>query len=152
MKIDLSKLKKITEIIIDDNIEFEKDLYISSSVLNLKDFHFKGKVFYNNMNEVVLEGRLEGKMILPDSVTLEEISLPIKIDIEGFNVEITDYSQNTLDISLILWQNIVLEIPIRLTKNNSPKKTSGEGWSLKEEKEEYDPRLAPLRELLKEKE
>ena len=149
MIIDLNELKKVDEIIITGNIEFSPELYKTSEILNLKDFHFAGKLSYNNIDELVLEGNLVGIMTLPDSITLEEISLPLKLDIE----EIIEEFENTLDISLILWQNIVLEIPIRITKNETPTKISGEGWSLQEEtKEIYDERLAPLRELLEEKE
>ena len=56
----------------------------------------------------------------------------------------------TLDIMDILWQNIVLEVPISYRKD--PNKTyslSGDGWELvDEERKKLDPRLAPLLELL----
>ena len=50
----------------------------------------------------------------------------------------------------ILWQNIVLEVPISYsTKNFADVKSSGEGWELVDENEKkIDPRLAPLLELL----
>jgi len=149
MIIDLRELKKVDEIVIKENIEFSSELYKTSEILYLKDFHFEGKLSYNSIDEVVFAGKLSGIMVLSDSITLEEISLPLKLDIE----EIVEEFENNLDISLILWQNIVLEIPIRITKHTSPKKVSGEGWSLQDEtKEIYDERLAPLRELLEEKE
>jgi len=149
MIIDLNDLKRLEAIIIDENIEFEKELYSNSEILDLKDFHFKGNVAYNSIDEMILSGKLNGIMLLSDSITLESIAHPIELNIE----EVIENPQNTLDISLILWQNIVLEIPIRITKNTSPKKVSGEGWSLQDEnKEVFDPRLAPLRELLEEKE
>ena len=51
----------------------------------------------------------------------------------------------------ILWQNIVLEVPISITKEKDAH-LSGEGWELKneEDKETIDPRLAELSKLLEE--
>ena len=56
----------------------------------------------------------------------------------------------TLDIMDILWQNIVLEVPISVRKDPDKKyEMSGEGWELiDEERKKLDPRLAPLLELL----
>ena len=50
----------------------------------------------------------------------------------------------------ILWQNIVLEVPISFRKDPNQKiSMSGEGWELvDEEKKVVDPRLAPLLGLL----
>ena len=54
-----------------------------------------------------------------------------------------------LDISEILWENIVLEIPISITNVDSKNlRMQGEGWELKNNKSnEIDPRLAKLTEL-----
>jgi len=59
--------------------------------------------------------------------------------------------QNILDIMTILWENIVLEVPIRLTKTENMQ-LSGDGWSMGDNKikDDIDPRLAKLTELLRE--
>ena len=63
-------------------------------------------------------------------------------------------SQNTLDILSILWENIVLEIPISYTESDELNlKEEGYQVNGNESGENVDPRLAPLLELLdKEKE
>ena len=50
----------------------------------------------------------------------------------------------------IVWQNIVLEVPISYsTKSLDEVNKSGDGWELVDENEKkMDPRLAPLLELL----
>ena len=48
----------------------------------------------------------------------------------------------------ILWENIVLEVPISISMSENTT-MEGNGWELVEEKKEsIDPRLAPLRKLL----
>ena len=58
---------------------------------------------------------------------------------------------NTLDILPILWENIVLEIPSRVVKDDAHIKTEGDGWCLTSE-EDYesskDNKLSDLKELL----
>ena len=42
---------------------------------------------------------------------------------------------NTIDLSEILWQNIVLEVPLRFTKVTDLDEFKGEGWKLLSEDE-----------------
>ena len=61
-------------------------------------------------------------------------------------------SQNTLDILAVLWENIVLEIPISYTICDELELPSERvGWDMahEESKEQIDPRMAPLLDLLK---
>ena len=109
----------------------------------------------------ILEINLElvGTMILSDSVTLDLIEYPFNIKIneeyslnDPYFKEYYEKEQNILDIMAILWENIVLEVPMHLT-NTEDAKLSGEGWSLgkQEETQEIDPRLAKLMEVLDER-
>ena len=43
--------------------------------------------------------------------------------------------ENTLDILDVLWQNIVLEVPLRFTNVNDYSKFKGEGWKLLSEED-----------------
>ena len=85
---------------------------------------------------------------------LEEVNYPINLEISEIlseNDDEKDQNQiKTLDIMDILWQNIVLEVPISVRKNPEKKyNLEGEGWELvNEERKKLDPRLAPLLELL----
>ncbi|MBR1417074.1 MAG: hypothetical protein IJ572_04580 [Bacilli bacterium] len=62
-------------------------------------------------------------------------------------------TQNSLDLKEILWQNIVLEVPLAFSEITKPLCTKGDGWELKSEEDIVDPRLQGFRDLLdKEKE
>ena len=150
--IDLNKLV-IKDLLVDENIEFIDKPKVNG-LKEVNNGHYKGIIKLNSEDEIELDLNLTGNMILIDSVTLEEINQPFNIKIlETLNEndentqEYFDKLQNTLDIEAILWQNIVLEVPIRIRKDDSDISLEGEGWGLnKEIKEEIDPRFAKLAE------
>ncbi len=158
MNINLNELYKYSFINVDEDIELqpkENDLGIKK----LQNLHLKGRISYNDLEELEINLRLQGTMYLIDAMTLEEIPYNFNVNIEDTIIEneinlekYIDKSQNRLDIQEILWENIVLEVPIRVKKDDSLISLEGEGWQLnKEDKEEIDPRLAKLTELLKDR-
>ena len=155
--IDLTKLRDI--LYISEEYNFTEDYYKNTNIKGLPKVHFDGKLYYDYDNNIRINGVCNGIMILSDVITLDDIEYPFEFEIDYIldenNEEIKEYfkkMQNTLDIMGILWQNIVLEVPMRITKSDiNDIKTSGDGWELideNEEKEEIDPRLAKLTELL----
>ena len=155
MLIDLNKVRDILQI--SDEYTISNEYYKNTDIRELKKIKFNGKIYYDYDNNLKLEGKCNGIMILPDSITLDDIEYPFSFEIEyeinENNEEIGEYyekSKNTLDILGVLWQNIVLEVPMRITNSKIEDiKTSGDGWELvKENKKEIDPRLAKLTELL----
>ncbi|MBO5096039.1 MAG: DUF177 domain-containing protein [Bacilli bacterium] len=158
MIIDLNELYKKGIVIIDENVEMGiKDS--SLGIKKLENLKLLGKITYNDFEELDINLKLTGTMYLLDAMTLEEIPYEFESNIEESIVEneiniekYIDKSKNILDIQEILWENIVLEVPIRVRKDNSDISLEGEGWQLnKEDKEEIDPRLAKLTELLKDR-
>ncbi|MBR5662541.1 MAG: DUF177 domain-containing protein [Bacilli bacterium] len=156
MQIDLNKLN-VSDIVIDESLTIDNELYKNTSIKELKPVKVSGKIFYNISDEIELDVDVEGIMILEDSITLDPIDYPYSFHINEIisseNEEIKEYyqnSKNTLDIMPILWQNIVLEVPISITKEKDAH-LSGEGWELNNDKEDnIDPRLAELSKLLEE--
>ena len=148
-KIPLSGLRWTEEIQVDENA------WKKLGVLSSKNLWVKGNLEKKNNEEFYLDMELTGELYLPDARTLEPVLFPLKIKIsekiDECNETIREYfekSKNTLDIMGILWENIVLEVPISISKGNL-EKTYGDGWELvSKTKEEIDPRLAPLRKLL----
>ena len=152
--IDLNKLI-IKDLIVDEDIIFENKSLING-LKDVKNAHYSGAIKLNEDENIELDLLLTGKMILIDSITLNEIEKDLEIKIEetlsqeddNFK-EYFNNLQNTLDISEILWQNIVLEVPIRIRQDEEDIILEGEGWQLnKNDEEEIDPRLAKLQELL----
>ena len=153
MNIDISKVDE-KGIVIDDTVSFGEEYLKNTPIQKLDDVKVKGRVYYSVTNEVVLEASVDGKMVLLDAIDLEPIDYPIKLEISEVLSENDDEKDKnelkTLDIMDILWQNIVLEVPISFRKDPDQKiEMSGEGWELVDtERKKLDPRLAPLLELL----
>lgn len=159
MQIDLNKIEINDKFEYDNDIIFDKSIYHNEEIKDLKEVHLKGSIYYNSAEILEINLEIKGIMFVSDSVTLEPIEYPfdIKIDEEydlndGYFKEYYENEQNILDIMRVLWENIVLEVPMHLT-NTKDAKLSGEGWSLGSNKdnEEIDPRLAKLTELLDER-
>lgn len=153
MFIDLAKVDE-KGIVIDDTISFGEEYIKNTPIQKLDNVKVTGKAYYSVTNEIVFDCNVKGTMVLLDSMDLEPIDYPFDIEISEVLSENDDEKdQNklkTLDIIDILWQNIVLEVPISIRKNPDKKyEMSGEGWELvDEERKKLDPRLAPLLELL----
>lgn len=145
----------------DEDFSIDSSYYQSVGILDLKDLHVKGSVSINSLSMLDVNLTVTGIMILPDSVTTLPVDYPFTSKIEGeFDINDENFleyyqkEQNILDIMKILWENIVLEVPMRFTTTEDAH-LSGDGWSLGEDKnkeDNIDPRLAKLSELLDRKE
>jgi len=153
MNIDISKVNE-KGIVIDEVVSFGEEYIKNTPIQKLDDIEVKGRVYYSVTNEVVLEASVKGTMVLLDAIDLEPINYPINLEISEVLSENDDEKMEkdvkTLDIMDILWQNIVLEVPISIKKDPDKKyDLHGDGWELiDEESKKVDPRLAPLLELL----
>ena len=93
-------------------------------------------------------------MILKDDITLEPVEHNFIIELE----EILEKSKNILDITDILWQNILVEIPSKVRSTDEDINLEGNGWRViseeqfnKERNNSNNP-FANLDELLSTKE
>ena len=134
MKIDLNLLNRFSE----ENYDIEFDTNIIdlsyTEIIRLNSLHFKGSSTIDYVDDLILEGLLEGEMVLPCSISLEEVEYPFLIEIEenlGNFEEIMKNNKNSLEILPILCENIVLEIPMKVVKKGvNISNKSGEGWEL----------------------
>ena len=92
-------------------------------------------------------------MILKDSISLEDVIYHFSNNLEEEVTEKVKNVENTLDILSVLWENIVLEVPIRFSEVKDYSNYQGDGWHLVSE-EEYEKEEGnfPFRDLLEEKE
>lgn len=157
---DLKKVP-IRELEYQNEIEFDKSYYENTDVLDIKKLNLAFSIKKNNNQEDVLKLNANGVFLLEDARTLETVEYPFEVSFEEILNESSDLyerflrnSQNTLDILSILWENIVLEIPISYTVAEELKTDDSASYKIVgEESIELDPRLAPLMGLLdKEKE
>ena len=143
MEIDLSILNTKPKIIIDTKVIFPKKDLEKAGILSMDEVEVKGDIT-SDLGEYFLNLNLKGKMVLPCSLTLE-IEEILNEMIENFKK-----NQKTIDILPIIWENILMEIPMKVV---SPKakniKTKGEGWELITDSElKANNSLAKLKDLL----
>ena len=152
VNIELNRIPK-TGLVIDETVSFNDDFIGSTDIQRLDNVKIKGQLYYDLNDELIIDLEANGEMVLNDAVDLSPIDYPFTVKItEKYNIDLENdqNKHNSLDIMMIVWQNIVLEIPIRVVKpSNEQTSLQGEGWELiSEETKKIDSRLAPLLDLL----
>ena len=148
MTIDLFNLVVNNKTInIDSDIIIPNEYLVNSGIRRLYNIHFKGNIKKLVDDTYSLEGVLSGTMILADDITLEDYEYNFTSEIEE-NIEETSINlQKTLDITDILWQNILIEIPSKVVNDkNKNIKLEGNGWRLISE-DDLNSKNNPLSEL-----
>ena len=149
MEFDLNILNVKDQIDINEKISFPKEDLNKAGILDLNEVNINGILD----NEYNLHLNIQGKMILPCNLTLEPVDYPFDITLDENITELIKNSkktQKTIDILPIIWENILMEIPMKIV---SPKaknmKTKGEGWELiTDSKTKANNGLAKLKDLL----
>ncbi len=118
------------EILIEKTIDFDNGLVEKASIKKLENVTFSGRIFKDLDETFILKGILKGNMILEDSISLDDVVYPFSIELEENIEENLQNSKNSIDIIPILWQNIVLEVPLRFTKVDDYSSYCGDGWRL----------------------
>jgi uncharacterized protein len=160
MLIDLSPIaiNSNSKINIDGSVVLDEEYYKNTDIRKLSEVKIKGSIS-DEEDSYELNLNIKGVMTLPCVVTLVDVDYPFDIEINEIisknESECEDYLKiinNTLDIMPIIWQNIVVEIPMKVVSPNLDNtKLKGDGWELLTEEEkisEIDPRLEKLKDLL----
>ena len=120
---------------IDQDINFDLELYHIPELKDLRNVHFNGKLYENDLEEIILSGMISGDIIVLDAISLEEKNINFSKNIEEKVLNEEESSKNYIDILDVLWQNIVLEVPSRYTDVTDYSKYQGDGWRLISEEE-----------------
>ena len=152
MIIDLFDLningKKIN---IDGKVNIPLELLNDSSIRRLDNVYFQGYINKLIDDSYELCGTLSGDMILPDDITLEDYEYNFTSSIDEKIDETRINFQKTIDITEDLWQNILVEIPLKCVPDkNKDSILEGDGWRLISDddvKLENNP-LSSLKDLL----
>lgn len=158
MNIDLVRLKNNIEktIEINEKICFDKEIFKGTELIDLKDVKATGNISKNSLGDICIYLAVEGIMILPCAITLEEVEHKFNFTIDDELENVLDELkndkkiENTIDILPIIWENILMEIPMRVVSPNAkPEKLEGDGWKfVTEESNSINPELEKLKELL----
>ena len=146
----ITKEKKIN---IDNDVNIPSELLTESTIRRLDNIHFKGYINKLVDDTYELSGTLNGTMILPDDITLEDYEYNFTSEIEEKIEETRINLQKTIDITEDLWQNILVEIPLKcVNEKNKDLTLEGDGWRLISEddvKKTSNNALSELEELFR---
>lgn len=101
--------------------DFKDNIKVIDDILNISIFEVEGigKCLYDDRYQFDLE--IKGVLYLQDAWTLDEVQYPLNIKtIEIFDVKEDDdvnlIEKNTIDLKNVVWENIILNKPMRVTK------------------------------------
>ncbi len=145
---------------VDLTYTFSDEQMKGTDLLELKDVKIVGEIYKDGLDEVCLNVNVEGIFKLPCAITLKPVDYPFSVKIDGTieelmgeNEEFVKKDENTLDIFPIIWENILMEIPMRVVSEGAEDQISnleGNGWKVitDEENDIINPALAKLKDLL----
>ena len=165
MLINLTKL--ITniskEILIDDEVQIDKSYLENTDIKDISKVKIKGNIVPSTEN-FELNLNIKCTLTLICSISLKDVKYDIDINInevigeESNGIEIEENNKiinNSIDLIPIIWQNIILEVPLKvISPDIDPKNIEGDGWRFitdeKVNNKDIDPRLEKLKEFLNE--
>ena len=129
MLIDLNKLNN-SNIDISGKYDIPSSYYENSDIIRLDPIEVSGEISLDEEENEIIDCTIKGNMILPDTISLEEVDYPFTIEFSDIIPETAKKSKNILDIFEFLWENTVLEVPLQFTKVEDLSKFHGDGWKL----------------------
>lgn len=150
MNIDLGPLyrRSVLSLDISGNYNIPNSYYENSDVIRLDNVSVDGVIDLDEDDNLHINCHIKGELIIPDSISLEEVNYPYEIEYDDIIEENCKNHENVLDIFQFLWENIVLEVPLQFTKVKDLSKFHGDGWKLVSE-EDIIKSNNPFSELLK---
>ncbi|MDD2505200.1 MAG: hypothetical protein PHF21_02870 [Bacilli bacterium] len=134
MKIDLRILNSLKQIKINETLIIPKEYYQNLDILSLKNIKIKGEIIINNQSKINLNVIITGTFILPCSVSLAPVNYNFKTNINEIIPENHNKQEFRLELLDILWENIVSEDPIKVSKPEIEiENIEGIGWKLEKE-------------------
>ena len=160
INISLLNSNKVKEIIIDEDITYDNSYYENTDIIGISDVKVKGNLIKIDEDNLELNISANGVMLLPCAITLKPVEYPFSIKINEIIDEKDENNlkkdENTLELKPYLWENIVVEIPLRIVSDDAYKKEyKGNGWQLITDETKKDNKNNPfeaLSQLLDDKE
>lgn len=123
---------------INESISFDDDMCTRAGIISLNNVSLLGSIYVDKADLYHIDIDVNGIMVLPCSITLKPVDyeFSFKIKEEYEEGEISNMTndknfKNTIDILPIIWENIVLEIPLKVLSSDAyDTKLEGDGWKL----------------------
>ena len=163
MNIDITKLKSDIDKSVDVDLtySFNKEELNGTDLLELNDVKIVGSISKDSMNEYTIDVEVKGVMVLPCAITLKPVDYPFNVKISGNLEEMLEEIvqnlkkiENSIDIFPIIWENILMEIPMKVVSEDAKDiKLEGDGWRLitDEKVGNINPEFQKLSQLFEEK-
>jgi len=159
MNIDITRLRSGIDRIINFSFDynFSDDELKKMEVNKINDLKITGNVTLDALKEINIYIEISGVMIIPCAVTLKPVDYPFNITVDGSLEELENEfdenikkNQNTLDIFPIIWENILMEVPMRVVSEDAGDyEISGDGWKFTtKDCENENSELSKLKDLL----
>ncbi|MDF9824061.1 uncharacterized protein M2475_000425 [Breznakia sp. PF5-3] len=148
----------------DEDISFAKEVFNKNHHLrDLENVNVKGTLRYDVQSDfVTCDMEISGDMILPCAITNEDVRYPFNVETtEVFafrkvedNEDIHEAKGDVIELLPIIFQTIMMEVPLKVVKDDVKEYPKGNGWEVIKEsdyknkqEDEVDPRLAKLKEF-----
>lgn len=135
--IDLTQLysANINKISLDGVYDIPNEIINDKRIHELSKIELKNSNIENIEDDFYIYGNIIGKMKITDSISSKDVWYEFNVE---FNEKLDDFiekNKNSLDIIEFLWQNIVLEVPLRYSEVTNYEEYQGDGWKLVSEEE-----------------
>lgn len=150
---------------VNEKIDFSKVALEHNEIRKISPVLVIGTGQLSNTN-VIFDLNIKCDLILPCALTLDDVLYKLDINTkeiysfkegakeEDFDYDISIVKGQTIEIASIIWQNIVLNIPLRVISEGAYERMqrSGDNWQIIQadnQEAKIDPRFAVLKDLLK---
>ena len=123
MKWSLEQLYKYHDFPLEFNGTTKYDEYIKTAdIIRMDDVKYSGTARAIDYDVYEFNIHIETTLYLEDSRTLEEVEYPLSLDVKEVfgkdpdNEDMRYVPKNTIDLYDVIWENILLEKPMRICK------------------------------------
>ncbi|MBR3489883.1 MAG: hypothetical protein IKH36_00150 [Bacilli bacterium] len=148
MNISLIKLFSgvVDRIDINEEITIPEEYY-TYDIKSISPVKLDGYLYLDELDNLSINLNVKCNLTLKSSISLKDVDFPININIDELDFDDENKKiTNSIDLIPIIWQNILIEIPIRVTDSSNDEDISDKYIK----KEEIDERLSKLKDFLDE--
>ena len=135
-----------------DRIDINEEItipeeYYTYDIKSISPVKLDGYLYLDELDNLSINLNVKCDLTLKSSISLKDVDFPININIDELDFDDENKKiTNSIDLIPIIWQNILIEIPIRVTDSSNDEDISDKYIK----KEEIDERLSKLKDFLDE--
>lgn len=135
-----------------DRIDINEEItipeeYYTYDIKSISPVKLDGYIYLDELDNLSINLNVKCDLTLKSSISLNDVDFPININIDELDFDDENKKiTNSIDLIPIIWQNILIEIPIRVTDSSNDENISDKYIK----KEEIDERLSKLKDFLDE--